>query len=200
VQPSVANQVSGSTDSNTQWEWPVWRLAQPRPLRSARRAVPRTGDSTTTVRDSPGAGVPPALSRAPVGHTPRDRSKAELPDNERESDRRTGRGGMRPDRTSRCRGPHWRVHGLAAGSCGAARSCLGAGVQPTDAQCTPVECASGEAGGFLEDRAHREKRSHHLAHATRTTRLRMAHDGSMRFREWVFSLFFFSAVGTERQA
>jgi hypothetical protein len=39
-----------------------------------------------------------------------------------------------------------------------------------------------------------------MAHATRTTRLRMAHDGSMRFREWVFSLFFFSAVGTERQA
>ena len=41
-----------------------------------------------------------------------------------------------------------------------------------------------------------------MAHATRTTRLRMAHDGSMRFWERVFSLFFFffSAAGTERQA
>jgi hypothetical protein len=40
-----------------------------------------------------------------------------------------------------------------------------------------------------------------MAHATRT-RLRMAHDGSMRFweRAGVFSLFFFSAAGTERQA
>ena len=26
--------------------------------------------------------------------------------------------------------------------------------------CFVVECASGEAGGFLEDRAHRKKRSH----------------------------------------
>jgi hypothetical protein len=45
---------------------------------------------------------------SPVGHTPRDKS---FPTSkERESDRRTarpsrtGRGGMRPDRTSRCRG------------------------------------------------------------------------------------------------
>jgi hypothetical protein len=40
-----------------------------------------------------------------------------------------------------------------------------------------------------------------MTHATRTTRLRMTHDGSMRFweRAGVFSLFFFfSASGTER--
>ena len=114
----------------------------------------------------------------------------------------------RPGRTSRCRaGLRCRVHGPAAGRCGVARSCSGAGLQAT-ARCTVLcpaaggMCVRSRQVNFAGLWRTGKNTATAMAHATRTTRLRMAHDGSMRLREraGVFSLFFFSAVGTERQA
>ena len=110
--------------------------------------VPPTGDgrrdtavssTTNSARQSrrrrPARPVP-----SPVGRRPRDRSSFPVRSVSQTVAARLSRtchGGTRPDRTSRCGGTHWRVHGPAAGRCGAARSCPGAGLQAT-ARCATV--------------------------------------------------------------
>jgi hypothetical protein len=98
--------------------------------------------------------------------------------------------------------PHWRVHGLAAGSCGAARA-WAPGSSPQVHSARRWNVRQVKQVDFSRIGRTGKNAATAMTHATRTTRLRMTHDGSMRFweRAGVFSLFFFfSAAGTERQA
>jgi hypothetical protein len=218
AQPRTTHQVSDVRTPGP-WERPVAALSclahgpTCGPLRSARRAVPPTpngratmASSTTTLHGSPGAGVLPSLSRALVSRMPRDREQlpgksvtvvhsSVLPHGHAVQVARAGaEQGYAVVCTDRQPAAAARPAAAWAPGCRPQLAALFYAPPPP-----PVECASGSRQVNFAGLRTGKNTATAMAHATRTTRLRMAHDGSMRFleRAEAFSLFFFFFFSAE---
>ena len=218
AQPSGTSKVSDSTDSTATGATRVARLAHG-PTWSAPE---RTASGPTDGRWATGHGgqfhhqqceaVPAQASRAPCPEPSRPQAagQEQLPGQERESDRRSS---SFPDM------PRWHASGSHEPVRWDALACawtggwaLRRGPQLPGRRATGhsslrhrvalVEYVrQGEAGEYFEARRTGKSAATAMAHATRTTRLRMAHGGSMRFLERAEDLslfFFFFSHGTVR--